>query len=445
MATALDLARFAHQAGRLEDGGREAVLRVILDLFSSSLFGLQSPGARAAVEAARKTWGAGSAQSWFSATRLPPAGAAFANSAVASMLDIDDGHRAAAGHPGASIIPAVLAEADVSETTADRLLTAIAVGYEIGIRVSAARDFTRLETLASGLWSAHGAAAAVAYMRALPAPLIAQAIAIAGTMAPNLASIGYTRQMGTHVKEGIPWSTATGVSAVDLAEAGFTGPLDILDDKDSFDREMLLDGLGQSWLVETVYFKPYSCCRWGHAAIDATLELAAENRIEPGSVRAIEIEIFGRALRLNNEIAPTTLESAQYSIPFTVALALNRGRSALLPLTEASLADRATVDLAGLVRLIVDPQFDRMFSARVPSRVTIATNDRVLTKTVLDPKGEPANPMSWQDLVDKLKVAAQHCDRSFSDELVAAVEALDGGNVASLRSILGRPLMRARA
>jgi hypothetical protein len=67
----------------------------------------------------------------------------------------------------------------------------------------------------------------------------------------------------------------------------------------------------------------------------------------------------------------------------------------------------------------------------------------VLTKTVLDPKGEPANPMSWQDLVDKLKVAAQHCDRSLSDELVAAVEALGHGNVASLRSILGRPLMRA--
>jgi 2-methylcitrate dehydratase PrpD len=440
MSAALELGRFASRTADPEDPLREAVLRVIFDLLSSSLFGLRNPGGRAALDAARKTWGSGSAQAWFSAARLPPAGAAFANSALASMLDIDDGHRAAAGHPGASIIPAVLAEADVAATSVERLLMAIAVGYEVGIRVSAARDFSRLETLASGLWSAHGAAAAVAHMRGLPAPLIAQAIAIAGTMAPNLASIGYTRQMGTHVKEGIPWSTATGISAVDLAEAGFTGPLDILDDPRSFNREILLAGLGQSWLVESVYFKPYSCCRWGHAAIDATLDLAAEHRIDRGSVRSIDIAIFSRALRLNNEIAPKTLESAQYSIPFTVALALSRGRAALLPLMEASLSDTAAIDLAGLVRLSVDPQFDGMFSARVPSRVTIVTDDRVLTRTVLDPKGEPANPMSWPDLVDKLAVAARGRGPAFADGLVEAVQALGAGNLAPLRGILGRPL-----
>jgi 2-methylcitrate dehydratase PrpD len=440
---ALELARFVSEAQGLNDTVRAAVLRVILDVLSSALFGLQSPGGRAALEAARKTWGAGQAQVWFSGTRLPVSGAAFANSAIASILDIDDGHRAAAGHPGASIIPAVLAQADVAATTADRLLTAIAVGYEIGIRVSAARDFTRLETLASGLWSAHGAAAAVAHIRNLPTPLIAQAIAIAGTMAPNLASIGYTRQMGTHVKEGIPWSTATGISAIDLAEAGFTGPLDLLDDPGSFNRAMLLDGLGQSFLVETVYFKPYSCCRWGHAAIDAALDLAAQNDVVPGSVRAIDIDIFGRALRLNNDVAPTTLESAQYSIPFTVALALTRGRAALLPLQAKSLEDEATIALARLVRLSVDPEFDQMFSARVPSRVTIKTDNRVLTKTVLDPKGEPTNPMSWNDLKDKLMVAAQDYEPSFSKGLVAAVEALGAGNLAVLRGILGRPLMNA--
>jgi 2-methylcitrate dehydratase PrpD len=441
MLIALELARFVSEAQKLNDTVRVAVLRVVLDVLSSALFGLRSPGGRAALDAARKSWGAGRAQAWFAGTRLPPPGAAFANSAIASILDIDDGHRAAAGHPGASIIPAVLAQADVAEITADRLLTAIAVGYEIGIRVSAARDFTRLETLASGLWSAHGAAAAVAHIRNLPTPLIAQAIAIAGTMAPNLASIGYTRQMGTHVKEGIPWSTATGISAVDLAEAGFTGPLDLLDNPGSFNRDILLNGLGQSSLVETVYFKPYSCCRWGHAAIDAALDLAAENEIAPESVRAIDIDIFGRALRLNNEVAPTTLEAAQYSIPFTVAIALTRGRATLLPLKEESLGDKETIALAGLVRLSVDPQFDRMFSARVPSRVTIKTDDRVLMKTVLDPKGEPTNPMSWDDLKKKLMVAAQDYGSSFSEELVAAVEALGTGNPAILRGILGRPLM----
>jgi 2-methylcitrate dehydratase PrpD len=123
-----------------------------------------------------------------------------------------------------------------------------------------------------------------------------------------------------------------------------------------------------------------------------------------------------------------------------VALALTRGRSALLPLQEKSLADASTIALAGLVRLSVDPEFDRMFSARVPSRVTIKTADRVLTKTVLDPKGEPTNPMSLDDLKDKLMVAAQGYGPSFSQELVTAVEALGAGNPTVLRGILGRPL-----
>jgi 2-methylcitrate dehydratase PrpD len=126
-----------------------------------------------------------------------------------------------------------------------------------------------------------------------------------------------------------------------------------------------------------------------------------------------------------------------------VALALTRGRAALLPLQAKSLEDEATIALARLVRLSVDPEFDRMFSARVPSRVTIKTDNRVLTKTVLDPKGEPTNPMSWNDLKDKLMVAAQEYEPSFPMGLVTAVEALGTGNLAVLRGILGRPLMNA--
>ena len=44
-----------------------------------------------------------------------PSIAAFANSAAASALDLDDGHRAAGGHPGAAVIPAVFAVAQEAQ------------------------------------------------------------------------------------------------------------------------------------------------------------------------------------------------------------------------------------------------------------------------------------------------------------------------------------------
>src|SRR5204863_9106160 len=104
------------------------------------------------------TWGAGPGAIWFSGTRSTPAGAAFVNAACACSLDLDDGHRTAAGHPGAAVIPGVFAVLDAADGDAHRALTAIALGYEIGVRISAARDLKTVPTINSGLWSGQAVA-----------------------------------------------------------------------------------------------------------------------------------------------------------------------------------------------------------------------------------------------------------------------------------------------
>jgi 2-methylcitrate dehydratase PrpD len=437
MAIAEELAEFIRSPKALQASTRRAAIRAVLDLLTAAIVGFPSKGGKAALNAAKRSWGPGSAACWFSETRLTASGAAFANSAMASMLDLDDGHRDAAGHPGAAIIPAVLAEADCQPCDAERLITAICLGYEVGIRVSRARDFTRLGTLASGIWAAHGVAAAIAFLQDLNAHQIANALAIAGTTAPNLNSVAHTSQMGNHVKEGIPWSTATGISAVDQARAGFTGPVDFLDHEPSFDRTNLMNGLGESWLIQTVYFKPYSCCRWAHAAIDASLMLCTSNNLKPNDIIKVDIDTFSRALRLNNDIEPMNLEAAQYSIPFAVALALLHGPKALLPLSEKYLGDSEASDLARRIHLKVDPQLDDMFSARVPARVTVTTRHGVFEKTVLDPKGEPTNPMDWNELVKKLHtVGAGLIGGTACERLVKSVRTLEKGDCAPLQRFL---------
>lgn len=436
--TVQTLARFLHAYPPSPALIQEVVIRVVLDVLGCASAGASTDGGRAAVSAATVLWGRGDAPVWFSKTRLTAPGAAFVNSAYASMLDLDDGHRAAAGHPGAAVIPAVLAVAQARAIAPERVLCAIAIGYEVGVRISAAREFSHLRTTDSGLWCAYAVAAAIGWMVGLSPDLLAHAIAIAGTTGPGLEAAG-RGAISSLVKEGIPFAVADGIVAVELAAAGYTGPLDILDAPDLYDARLIVDDLGAAWRIEGVYFKLFSCCRWAHAAIDGVLELQDRHGIEASAIEAIEVATFPRALVLGNQPSPESMEAAQYSIPFSVALALTRGPRALLPLRRDSLDDGETVALAHRVRLSVDSEYENVFPGRVPAAVTIITAQDDFSARIEAPAGDPARPLS----LDKLKwkfgiLAAERMTQSASTELMTAVLRLPEDGVQPLAVALER-------
>jgi 2-methylcitrate dehydratase PrpD len=444
MTVALALATFACNVRTAPKSIRSATVRAVFDLVGSAIAGHGTVGGAAGRAAAVRAWGAGPAACWFSGERLTVPGAAFANSAIASMLDLDDGHRAASGHPGAAVIPAVIATAEAIGADAERVLTAIALGYEIGVRISAARDFRSLHTFDSGLWCGQGVAAAVGWLRGLAPETIAHAIAIAGTTAPGQTATGYTRLMGNHVKEGIAWATATGMTAVELAAHGFTGPTDFLDDATRYDQTILTEALGERWHVEDVYFKLYGCCRWAHAAIDGILAIQQQDGVETDDIVAVRIATFAQALSLNNDLAPPTLEAAQYSVPFCVAVAAVRGPDALLPLEEARLGDRTVLDCARKITLTADPALHAMFPAAVPARVEVETASGRFSRTVIAPRGEPSNPLGWDGLRAKFhSVARKRMSPAAAAALLEAVAALEAGDAGPLLSALSVPQAEA--
>ena len=429
------LATFVRDTIDIPEPVRLSAVQCVFDLTTAVIAGHQTPNAVSVRAVAREAWGAGPASVWFSGERLPASGAAFATAAAACSLDLDDGHRAAAGHPGAAVIPAVFAALDSNRLDAKRVLLAIALGYEVGVRISAARDLRSVPTTNSGLWGGQAAAAAVGALRGLPPLQIAHAIAIAGQTAPGQTATAYTRFRGNSVKEGIPWAAANGLLAASLAAQGFTGPIDILDDSRYFAPGPLLLDLGSSWHIAGTYFKPYSCCRWNHAPVDGLIGLMAEHSIRAGDIVAIDVETFGRALTLSNEPAPSTLEGAQYSIPFCLGVAATRGASALLPLEDFVLADRAAISVARKVRLAVIPEFDAMFPAAVPSRIRVATTSRTFERTVLAPKGEPVNPMTWEDIDAKFHAIARgRLSSQATGQIRGAIGALRAGDIAPLKA-----------
>jgi 2-methylcitrate dehydratase PrpD len=446
MTVAHRLATFACETASLAPTTRAAAIRTVFDLVAAAIAGRKTAGGIAALKAAPAAWGPGSAACWFSDQRLSVPGAAFVNAAFASMLDLDDGHRGASGHPGAAVIPAVIATVDAHGGDAERLLTAIAIGYEIGVRIAGARDVDTLHTFDSGLWCGQAAAAAAGWLRGLDADRLANAIAIAGTTAPGQTATAYTKLMGNNVKEGIPFATALGLVAVELAVAGFTGPIDFLDEERRYDRTILTADLGSRWLIETTYFKPYGCCRWAHAAIDALLDIMDKEHVTADEISAVRVETFAQTLWLNNDLAPPTLEAAQYSVPFCLAAAAVHGAEALLPLENALLTDPAILAFAQHVTVAVASDLDSMFPRSVPARIAVTTRRGILSRTVLAPRGEPINPLSDDDLRAKFStIARARLAPAISTSLLDALAALDAGELAPLLTGLSTAPALARS
>ncbi len=397
-------------AGAIPDAALcTAAGNALLDLIGCAAAGFSAPAARAARAAALKLYSGGPARIWFDPGRQCAAGAALANSTAASALDLDDGHRKAGGHPGAAMVPAVLALAPEAGASGRDLILALAAGYEVSVRIGAARDFSRLDTLSTGRWCAYGVVAAAGLLGRDDPDVLAQAFSIAGVLSPGLSAAGYSMLMGNQVKEGIPWAVMTGLSALEMARSGMTGPLDILDHPGYFDAAAVRAALGCGFLLSSVYFKPYACCRWIHAAVDALealLAMPGGGRRIPGEIRVLEVHTFERALRLNNHADPETLEAAQYSLPFCLALAAVEGVDALLPMSPETLHRREVVDLARRVRLHVDAALDSRFPDEAGARVKVCFMDGEVEKTVHHPLGDPANPMDRRMLAEKFRKLA---------------------------------------
>lgn len=375
-----------------------AAKSAILDLVGAAAGGQQVPAAEAIRSYATSAFGGGAASIWFGPDRAHPAGATLANSAAAAALDVDDGHRRASGHPGAGVIPAVLATAEAESSSGPDVLAAIAVGYEVAVRAGAALRLARTDTIATGHWCATGVAAAVGHLVGLSEHEFASAIGTALAFSPRVAVLGADAH---DVKEGIPWAAHAGMAAVALARAGFNGPRTGFDDG-RFDQSVVLEGLGVGPpLIESVYFKPYACCRWAHAAVDGALNLVAAHGIEARTIEDVQVDTFERATTLFNDPDPTSLEAAQYSVPFCVATAVTIGADALLPLEAGTLGSPDIITLAERVRLRIDPDLDVMFPGKVPARVTIRTPDGTVSCLVEEPLGEPTNPLGWDALVSK--------------------------------------------
>jgi 2-methylcitrate dehydratase PrpD len=339
---------------------------VIIDTVAAAICGADLPWSRIVAAYAARTGPGG--RSRILGVGGPPVqapAAAFANGALAHSFELDSLTRPGAGvHPGATVLPPALALAQQQGLGGRALIAAFVAGNEVMIRIGRATGHTNEARgfHAPGTTGPFGAAVACGHLLRLDAAAMASALGIAGSLAGGL--LEFARGDGGMVKRlHLGRASEAGVLAASLARDGFTGPRTVLEGEfgflrvfcTSWDQSELTRGLGEEFLLSSAALKRYPCHATAHAAVRAARELQAEHGFAASEVAAITVTGNARMIERHAILEPADLMLAQYSIPFSVALALYREARDPASWDESALADPQIRALCRRVRLVPEP------------------------------------------------------------------------------------------
>ncbi|MBI4183193.1 MAG: MmgE/PrpD family protein [Proteobacteria bacterium] len=440
------LARHVAELRWLEvpEPARAALRRLVLDAVAVMLAGHADADCRKVATGLAGPGGRVAASIVGRRGRVAAADAALANGAFAHWHEWDDTHDDSHVHGGAVIFPALFAASEVAgldpgREAGEAFAAAAVAAYDVACRVGGLlKPHAHRGWMPTGTGGAVGAAAGAARLLGLGEKGVRSAMGLASLRA------GLTRQgladrvSAKSILGGIAARVA--IESALLARAGAEGPprfltgaygLNALYAAGRGDPAEATAGLGRRFSVTEVSIKPYPCCRSNHPALDVVLDLLGEEPGAGAAVRAVHILApEGLYERCGKPFAPgdNPRVAAQFSMPFTVALALRKGRIAPADFApEAVLADAAGI--ADLIpRITVEPvalppgSDDVMVPVtlrfRMGGRATVERTARVV-------KGSPARPLAAEEEREKLAIAsAGGLSPAAVKRLVAPVAAL---------------------
>jgi len=331
--------------------------------------------------------------------------AALLNGIFAHNLDLDDGHRGAQMHPGSCVIPAALAAAETSGATFRDLITAMVAGYEVAIfmGILANPGHRELGFHTTGTCGTFGAAAAASSIICSDVNAVVNALGIAATQAAGLLESDHAGAMAKHLHPGR--AAQSGLISARLASHGFTGAESVIEGDEGFLRAMCRpDGQNINetpeigvFHIRDVYLKRYPVCRHLHSTLDAAAEIIMENDFSASEIEEVTVSTY-RIAAEHDSYSPATVEAVRQSLPVSLAIMLESGE-----LRVEDLEGEVCREMASRIRIEVDPALEELRNMR-PSRVTVRLrNGDVLTAYRELPRGEPEEPYTWDDIVEKFR------------------------------------------
>ncbi|WP_104106782.1 MmgE/PrpD family protein [Nocardioides sp. 616] len=425
---AQQLGAFASHAGRhgVPDEVAASVCQRTLDVLGLCVAAHRLPTSTAAIGHVLDQGGHAQATIVGEPTRVNAAQAAFANGVLAHSLDYDDTHLPSVLHPSASVVPAALAAAEHAGTSGELTVRAIAVGLEVAVRLGMAGYDAQLGNSvyfehgqhATSITGAMGSAVAAALVYGLDERGVVDALGLTASMAAGI--IEANRTGGTVKRLHCGVAAQAGVTAAQLVRRGFTGPPTVLEGRFGFFQawlhgqffpEAVTDGLGSTWSVPGIFFKPYPANHFTHTTVDAGAAFRARG-ITSDQVASVVVGVAGSTVRTIGEPievkrTPETGYQAQFSGPYAFAAGLLGGGglgTALDDYSDALAQDPLRRELMAKVDVVADETCNEIYPFQFPAVVTLTTiSGEVLVEEVLANRGGPARPLSEEELATKFR------------------------------------------
>lgn len=343
--------------------------------------------------------------------------ASMINAASSHVVEQDDLHNSSVLHPATVVFSALVAVAQERNVSGAQFLAASVAGYEAGIRVGeflGRSHYVHFHT--TGTAGTLAAAAAVANLLGLDEVKTRHALGTAGTKAAGLWEFLVDAADSKQVHTAS--AASSGLFAAYSAEQGVTGPLRIFDgahgmgaamSSDS-DPKFLNDRLGERWATSETSFKWHSSCRHTHPAADALLKLMDEQNLEAAEITHVAAHVHQAAIDvLGPVVHPTTIHQAKFCMGSVLGLIAVHGKAGLTEFDQFALTDDRVQAFGDNVEMVFDPEIDAAYPTSWTSWVNVETKGGKQHQARIEtPKGDPGNPLSEKEIVDKALSLAQY-------------------------------------
>jgi 2-methylcitrate dehydratase PrpD len=356
--------------------------------------------------------------------------AAMVNAAASHYVEQDDVHNGSVFHPATVVFPPALALAQTLGKSGKDFLLAVVVGYEVGIRVGEflGRSHYRIFHT-TGTAGTLAAAAAAGSLLGLNAEQMLHAFGSAGTQAAGLWE--FLRDAADSKQLHTARAAGNGLTAAWLAKEGFTGARKILEGEQGMAAGMspdpqwaqLTDQLGSRWALAETSFKFHASCRHTHPAADALLQVMQTQGLHADDIAKVVCHVHKAAIDvLGPVVDPRTVHQAKFSMGTVLALVAQFGFAGLTEF-DAHFNDAATADFCRRVGMTLDEEVDAAYPVRWIGKVTVTTTDgRTFHGRVDEPKGDPGNTLSRNELEDKARRLAAFAGGASADEIERLIQ-----------------------
>ncbi|MEK9659199.1 MAG: MmgE/PrpD family protein [Chloroflexota bacterium] len=393
--------------------------------------------------------GAGQATVIGRSERLPAHYAALLNATYAHSMDFDDTHRESVIHIGTPMFATLLALGERAKSGGRDLLAAAAAGYDVTAAIGMAHGGAVHAhgfhpTATTGVF---GCTAAGARLLGLSAEQTANALGL--NVSQSAGSLQFLVNGAWNKRFHVGLSAHHAIVALTMARHGYVGSTEPIEGRDGYLRLYAgdaglaprvlrhLSALGERPAVLDTAVKPYPSCRYTHPSIDALTELVRSGHVRTEDVDSVSIEFGPTAYGLvgidpERKRAPVGVVDGQFSVYFTAAATLLTGgfgwdRYDLLTDPAArAMAERVSVT-----------QVDSL-GASMETRVRVGLRSgQTIERTVPYPKGEPENPLTWEELSGKFTewasgVLGSERARRVADAVASLEDSTDLGKFAAL-------------